>query len=283
MKSRSWFLFLVMVLLWGTNWSVMKLGLLIAPPFAFVSNRLLFSSLALLLVLIFVRPRVPIDRNLIGNILSYSLVTTVSFAATNLGLTSYSSGTGAVLTYTQPLFVFVLALFFLREKISKRKVFGVIIGFFGILLLFLRDGSQLISLSAAFLLLGAFLWAVGTVFYKLRLLNVDATFVNFVQASITFLVLFFISILTEPVQPPWNLQYLSIAAYAGIGASATGMTIWLHLLKEEKASSLSGSSLIVPVIALLFGFLLMNEPLDARSFAGSALVLFGVYLVNRKA
>jgi len=273
---------MAMVLLWGSNWSVMKLGLLMAPPFAFVSNRLLFSTAALAPAVALIRPKMPRNRGDIGNILSYSIITAGSFTATNLGLASYSSGTGAVLTYTQPLIVFVLALLFLQERASKRKIFGVAIGFSGVVILFMRNGEQIIPWSAALLLLGAFLWAVGTIFYKLRLQNMNAALVNLVQAAITSLILFYVSFLAEPDRPLWTWQYVCIVAYAGIGASAVGMTIWLYLLKEERASSLSGSTLIVPVIALLFGSWFMGEPLDERSVLGSALVLTGVYLVNSK-
>jgi drug/metabolite transporter (DMT)-like permease len=80
----------------------------------------------------------------------------------------------------------------------------------------------------------------------------------------------------------WSPEYFAILAYAGIGSTAVGMTIWLYLLKEEGASSLSGSTLIVPVIALFFGWWLIGEPLDIRSLVGSCLVLAGVYLVNTR-
>jgi len=282
MTYRNWLFFLVMVLVWGSNWAVMKLGLGISPPLAFVSTRLLFSALALAPVMIFIRPKIPRDRDSIIGLLFYSLVETASFAATGIGLVSYDSGTGAVLTYTQPLMVFALALMLLNEKISAPKLLGVVIGFSGVVVLFLRDSNGLISWSAVLLLLGAFFWALASVYYKLRLGKVDATLVNFIQAIFTSLLLATISIMVEPVQPPWSWKYGVILAYAGIGASAIGMTLWLRLLKDEGATSLSGSTLIVPIIALFSGWWLIGESLDLRSLIGCVLVLAGVYLVNSK-
>jgi len=282
MTSRNWLLFLAMVLIWGSNWSIMKLGLGISPPFAFVSTRLLFSAVSLALATIFVRPQIPRDRDSIVSLLSYSLISTASFAATNLGLVSYSSGTGAVLTYTQPLMVFALALMLLRERVSALKLVGIVMGFSGVAVLFLEDAFELASWPALLLLLGAFFWALGTVYYKLRLGGVDATLVNLIQASISSLLLSSISAVLEPVKAPWTPEYVAILAYAGVGASSIGMTIWLFLLKEEGATSLSGSVLVVPVIALVCGWFLMGESLDLRSVIGSGLVLAGVYLVNRE-
>jgi len=271
-----------MVLIWGSNWSVMKLGLGISPPFSFVSTRLLFSALSLASVAVFSRPQIPRDRDSIVRLLSYSIVSTASFAATNLGLVSYSSGTGAVLTYTQPLMVFALSLVLLKERVSAHRLVGVMMGFSGVAVLFLEDTSGLISWPASLLLLGAFFWALGTVYYKLRLAEVDAALVNLIQAVVTFLLLSALSVALEPVKPQWTLEYVAILAYAGIGASAIGMTIWLYLLKGEGATSLSGSVLVVPVIALFFGWCFMGEFLDLRSVIGSGLVLVGVYLVNRE-
>ena len=282
MTRRKWILFLAMVLIWGSNWSVMKLGLGISPPFAFVSARLLFSAASLASVAVLSRPQIPRDRDSIVRLLSYSLISTASFASTNLGLVSYSSGTGAVLTYTQPLFVFALALMLLKEKASVLKLVGVVMGFSGVAFLFLEDAYELASWPALLLLLGAFFWALGTVYYKLRLGRVDATLVNLVQATISFILLSTFSAALEPVKAPWTPEYIAILAYAGIGASAIGMTIWLFLLKGEGATSLSASVLIVPVIALICGWLLMGESVDLRSIIGSVLVLAGVYLVNRE-
>jgi len=282
MTFRNWLLFLAMVLIWGSNWSVMKLGLGISPPFAFVSTRLLFSAASLASITVFTRPQIPRDRDSIVRLLSYSLISTASFAATNLGLVSYSSGTGAVLTYTQPLMVFALALMLLKERVSALKLVGILMGFSGVAVLFLEDTSGLTSWPALLMLLGAFFWALGTVYYKLRLGGVDAALVNLVQATITFLLLSAFSAVLEPVKAPWTPEYIAILAYAGIGASAIGMTIWLFLLKGEGATSLSGSVLVVPVIALLCGWFFMGEFLDLRSVIGSGLVLAGVYLVNRR-
>jgi len=69
--------------------------------------------------------------------------------------------------------------------------------------------------------------------------------------------------------------------YSDIGASGIGMTIWLFLLKDEEATSLSSSSLIVPVIALFSGWLVLGEEPSLKSLAGSTPVLAGTYLVSR--
>jgi len=211
----------------------------------------------------------------------YSLVSTLSFASTVLGLQLQSSGIGAVLTYTQPIVVSVMAVFLLNESFSVLRLLGTLLAFSGVAVLFLEDAGSILSWASLLLLIGAFLWGVGTIYYKLKLQSIGASFVNLLQASITCLAMYALSLSTEPAFRAWDWGYLAILVYSGIGASGIGMTIWLFLLKDQEATSLSSSSLIVPVIALFFGWLVLGEDLSPKSLAGSTLVLAGIYLVSR--
>ena len=80
---------------------------------------------------------------------------------------------------------------------------------------------------------------------------------------------------------PYSPAYLPIILYASIGASSVGLTLWIFLLREEEATVLSSSSFIIPLVALFFGWLLLGESLDVKSLFGAALIMAGVYLVNK--
>jgi len=282
MTLRNRILFAVMVSIWGSNWSVMKMGLAKAPPFSFISHRFLLTLVFLLAAYAVSKPRIPRDSKGLKAVLVYSLVSTLSFALTTLGLQSESSGVGAVLTYTQPIMVFMLAVTFLHEPFSALRLLGIILGFTGVAMLFVEDLTSTLSWAAVLLLLGAFLWAVSTIYYKLKLQDSNVTLVNLIHASVTASTIYSVSLLTEPPFQAWDLGYIAILAYAGIGASGIGMTIWLILLRDGEATSLSSACLVVPPIALLTGSLLMRESLTLRTLLGSTLIIVGIYLVNRK-
>ncbi len=283
MRPRSWLLFVTMVLLWASNWSVMKRGLSLAPPFTFVFHRFLLSLVALLVLLLFVRPPMPRDWGTLGKIVVVSLFNVGSFAATNIGLSSYSSGMGAVLTYTQPLIVFGLAAVFLNEETSKLRLAGTVLGFLGVSVLFLETSSSfMLSLPAMIMILGAFFWAANTVYYKRFLNHVDAVFLNVLQMAIGLPFLGGFSLALENPSVSFSATYLEIVLYAGVGASAIGTTLWLFLLRDEDATALAGSSFIVPIMALGFGWWLLGETVDVKSLIGSILVLTGIYLVNQR-
>jgi len=190
---------------------------------------------------------------------------------------------GAVLTYTQPLFVFCLASLFLKEEAKTTRLLGVVIGFIGVTVLFLREYSSLTALSYPdlMMLLGAFTWAVTTVYYKKFLSHLNPTLANTFLLGVGVLPLAALSLSREAFTFQWTGTYVGIVLYSSLGASAIGSTIWLTLLKEEDAVTLSASSLIVPIVAILFGWQLLGENIEVESLIGSSLVLIGVYLVNR--
>lgn len=281
MKYRKRLLFAAMVFLWGLAWPVQKIGLGISYPFIFVAHRLLFTSVFLVAVSILTKARMPRDWKTLIRVTIYSLVSTLSFAATTVGLASHGSGFVSVLMYTQPIMVFILGVTFLGEAFSVLRLLGIALGFSGVAALFLQDGGSALSWTAFLVLIGAFFWAVGTVYYKLKLQSLDAQVVNLAQATSTTIVMFVASMLTEPLFEAWSTTYLATLAYAGIGAAGVGMTIWLVLLEDEEATLLSGSSLVVPVLALFFSWILIGEELNVQVLLGSLLVLGGVYLVNK--
>jgi len=280
MKLRNKILLAIMVSIWGLGWPIMKMGLNRSTPFIFISHRLFFSLIFLLMLNIAIKPKISSSFKVLKGVLPYSLILTFSFALTTVGLTSQRSGISAILTYTQPIIVFILAVKFLGETFAVLRLAGTILGFSGVVILFLEENASM-SWTSLLLLTGAFLWAVSTVYYKLELQHTDAQLVNLIQVFMTSIIMYLASLFTEPQFQSWDWGYVAILIYVGIGASGIGMTIWLMLLKQEGATLLSSSSLIVPVLALFFGWLLIGEELNLKSLVGSILVIAGIYVVNQ--
>jgi drug/metabolite transporter (DMT)-like permease len=180
------------------------------------------------------------------------------------------------------LWILILAVFFLNEKLSLLKVFGTILGFLGLLILFLEELGSIMSFPALILVAGAALWSMGIVYYKVKLQNVDAVVASLSYTSLSTLISFVMGIFFEPPFTSWSPNYIATIAYCGILSTGIGMTIWVFLVKKENTTSLSSSSMIVPMIALFFGWILLGEELGVQSLIGSALIIFSTYLVNMK-
>ncbi|MEM2920936.1 MAG: DMT family transporter [Candidatus Bathyarchaeia archaeon] len=277
---RNWLLFMLMALLWGSNWAVMKLGLQYVAPVPLLTAQYLFSLAAMSPVIISVRERIPRDKKTLVRLIAYSLLYLVQVALMRFGLVGETSGTASVLLYSQPLFVVLLSTLFLKEKATATKVLGALVGFAGVSILFIGKMSSLQIHYVLIMVVSAFLWAVETVYYKLYLSQVNPFAAILAQLLVGTFILLPFSAVTGNLHFPLNPTYLMIVTYSAVGSFAVGWSIWLFLLSKEDATVLSGSSLIVPLLALLIGWRVLGESVGAQSLLGATLTLCGVYLVN---
>lgn len=280
-KYRDVALFIVMVLVWSLNWPVMKVGLTYSSPIRFTSQRLALAAVSLFAYHLYVRRKIVSSSfRLSKELILYGFIGAAQLALVSIGLKYQESGVSAVLTYVQPILVFLLATRFLGEEFTLARLTGILLGFFGVLLLFTESYNPTLSLASLCLLAGALLWAAGTVYYKLKLEEVEPSTVNLIQVSVATLLLLITGFLLEPPAETWSINYLLILAYSGPIAMGGGVTIWLILLKGNEATVLSGSSFLVPVTALLLSWITLGEHFGLKKLIGSLLVVLGVYLVN---
>jgi drug/metabolite transporter (DMT)-like permease len=282
MKTRNTLLFITMATVWSLNWSIMKTGLGFVSPITFLLQRFIFFSVAFSPLIFFWRKKIPRDKKTLFKIVILAMVNAANYLATSIALAVENSGIGAVLNYTAPLFVFCLAIAFLKEETSVIRFIGVLIGFGGIFVLFTHRASSFMLLSAVIMVFGASLWAVTTVFYKRFLSHVDAFVTNYFQFLLGVFPLGLLALTSSDFALPSDPTYLGILTYETIAVAAVGSTLWLYLTKKEGATVVAGSSLIVPVFAMFFGWALLKESLYVEAIAGSALILVGVGLVNAR-
>ncbi|MEM1559703.1 MAG: DMT family transporter, partial [Candidatus Bathyarchaeia archaeon] len=199
-RYRDLALFMIMSLTWGLNWPIMKLGLRYARPLRFTADRLALAAPIIMVYYLLSNRRVYNLKSSIGSLITYSLIVSIQFALSSIGLYYQSGGLSSIITYTQPMMVFILAILFLNEKLLLSRLIGTLIGFLGVAILLGGGGSSILSYtSLLLLLLGAFLWATSTIYYKLKLKLLDPLIVNIIQVSTSSIVLYTVSL---PVESP---------------------------------------------------------------------------------
>ena len=280
LKSRNIPLLIVVVLLWGSNYSLVKMGLGFVSPSTLLLHRFLISLAILFPLFLVLRKKLPRDMGTLAKQVIYGVLYTSVNATQLVGMVGESSGISAVITYTQPLFVLGMAAPLLNERITTSKIVGAIIGFTGVAILLINQMNFFTLESSLVLLLTAFLWAISVVFYKKFLGLADpfvAVFLQMVIGSVLFIAL---DIGVGSLIFPTNMEYVLIVLYSSIAGLAIANILWLRLLGEEEATTLSSSVLLVPAVALLFGWALLGENFGFESLLGSALTLGGVFLAN---
>jgi len=280
LRLHNGILFLLVIFLWGLTWPSMKIGLAYVSPMNFLRQRFIFSAIALSPYVLFMLRKIPKNSGTLPKLLVFSLINILSSIATLIGLVNQGSGIASVLTYTQPLFVFCLAIPFLKERVDTLRLLGAVTGFVGVVVLFSGALGSFMLDATVILLLGAFLWSAAIVFYKKYLSQTYPLIANFSYLSVGAVILSIWSLIANDYTFPTDTTYIISILYTSLAGLSVAMTIWLFLLRVEDATVIAGSSFLVPVVALFLGWKFLGESLYLESTLGSVLVLLGVYLVN---
>ncbi len=265
-------------LIWGMNWVVMKTANLYFPPVLFVTYR--FASGALVLLIAAILMKVPMPQ---AKFLPYLIFTGVFQISLNnvlvqTGMVTLGAGTSAVLNYTMPLWVAIMAHFMLGEKLTRQKLGGIFLSLIGLYIL--MGLTELTDVKAAFLtLLSAVSWALANVITKMKLKGCSMMQIVTWQMISGAIVLVIYSALVPQGDVDWNLNSALILIYNGVLASALAFFIWNWLLMKIEASKASTAVLGVPVVGVLGGIIILGEPLTFHVMLGMVMILAGIFVV----
>jgi len=192
-----------------------------------------------------------------------------------------------ILLYSTPFFHALGAHYFLTgDRITVQKIIGLVLAFFGIILLLSKHlglpsltglGGDMLALAAAVL------WAATTIWIKRRLVGrVSPHHTLFYQTVFSIPLLFLLSALfgETPVHH-LNALIVSSVLFQGIVIAFISFLGWFYLVHAYPVSRLSSFTFLTPVFATLFAALLLQEPLTLRLILSLALVSVGIFVVNR--
>jgi len=283
-RPRNRILLVLVVFVWSSGWSVMKVAFSYVGPLNLALHRFALSALALSPLLIYLRKRIPSDKATVLKLLLLGIVNASAIVPMYWGVVYETSGMGAVLTYTNPIFVFCLCVLFLRTEAKRERLIGVVVGFSGVIVISMGRADYFqtsVNTGDFLLILGAFLWAVTQVYYKMSLSHVDAGLTIVIQQALSAVFVAPFALVVEGFSFPLTRSYLMMILYLSIFASGIAMALWLHLLREEDVTVLSSSSFLIPMVAVFLGWLLLAEDIQPRSLLGMGLILTGLYLTIR--
>ena len=273
--------------IWGSTWLGIKIGLEFLPSFLFAGLRFATATIVLILLAKILHARMPRDRAswilmLFLGIFQISLPYGLVF----WGEEYVSSGLSAVLFATLPFFVAIFAHIFTEEKLTGIKVGGIILSFCGLIAIFWKDLTLFQNLVAQYSALGS-LAIVGSaasgglanVIAKRHAEGVDPVANVLVQHSIGAVALLSFGLVTESTTS-LNFTPAAIMAilYLGVVGSAFGFIGLYWLLKRASATNTSMVTFLNPIVALLLGWVVLQEVPDPNVGIGAVLILAGVYM-----
>lgn len=274
--------------MWGSSFLFNTIALQSIPPAILVSVRLVIGALVLILVSIWYK----VDwRALNGSLALWFLVMAIvgnalPFYLIAWGQQTIDSSLAGILMAIMPLATLVMAHFLLpEERLTKRRAYGFLLGFVGIVVLMgpaaiLEIGTSGKTMIAQLAVLGgALCYALGTIIARLRPESGDLL--------TSTVVLIFASVITLPFSfmngsdVPFRLAEVtkvSAAAALFLGLIATGLAtvLYFKLLRSAGATFLAMINYLIPVWALLAGVLFLQESVSTRAVIALSIILLGI-------
>jgi drug/metabolite transporter (DMT)-like permease len=279
--------FSLLVLFWGSAFAVVKVGLGYSPPVLFAGLRILIGGLAMAAAALLWGGSPNLRRDW-----PVFLLLALFNAALFIGLQTYAilhlpSGSAAVLVYLQPILVGVLAWLILGEPLSAAKIVGLLLGFSGIVAVSAESvsgGTNSISpVGVVFGACSALSWALGTVYFKKYESRVSTLWAVAITFLVGGVVLTALGLLIERwSEISWTGEFVASLLYSGLVGISLAWVIWFALVRAGEASRVAAYIFAVPLTAVLIGVVFLDEPLGYALLIGAALVVCGIYLVNRE-
>lgn len=274
-------LFVLLSLIWGYNWVVMKKVMAYADPFDFSAVRTLFGALALFAVLVWRRK--PLKPVALGPTLLLGLLQTTAFTALiQWALVTGGAGKTAVLVYAMPFWLLPMAWVFLGERVRGLQWLAVALALVGLLFILDPWKAQGDLFSTALALLASVSWAASAVLVKRIRARFDVDLLSLTawQMLLGAVVLCGVAWLL-PSEPPQLTTYFVVAlVYNALFATGLAWLIWLVILDRLPAGLAGLSSLAVPAVGVLSGWLELGERPSAPESAGMLCIAVALLLIS---
>jgi drug/metabolite transporter (DMT)-like permease len=284
MNARVAGVWIVTCLIWSTVWLFIKLGVRDVPPVTFAAMRLIIAILVMVPVTIALRTPRPRHRREWGYVAGTGVILLgLNYGLLNWGLQHISSGLTAVLQAMTPAFALVFAHLLLPdERMTARKVAGLLLGIGGIAIIF---WDQLHFSGRAFagsltVTLGALCVAFAYVVVRRTIRDLHPSIITSGQMVAAFVPLLVYAWAVEgnPFRIQWTATALGSALYLALLGSIVAAWLNYWLLKRVGAVNLLVMGLVEPVIAILLGAWFLSETMNSRALLGGAVILFSVAL-----
>lgn len=277
MKPRDLLLGIMVTVIWGSNFSVIEMGLRSLDPFLLTGLRFTFSAIPLVFFL-------PWPRRLgLAAVAGYGVIFGVGlWWVVNLAMAKgLSPGLASLLLQFSAFFTIFLSALFLRERVSIVQMLGVIISASGLLAIIHLTTGVATLLGIALVMIAAAAWSVCNLIVKIAQ---PADMMAFIAWSSLFAApaLFALTYACEGAEPFRQLRHnldgravFSVLFQAYV-TTVFGYMTWNNLMKTYPAATVAPLSLIVPMSGVLTSHLFFDEPLSTGMWTAMAVVMLGV-------
>lgn len=279
--SSAWALLLLVVVIWGSNWPIMKIGLRSIDPLWFAAGRLMIAFFAISCLLLFLGKFKRPHKQDIPIVLGVGVMQFAAFVMLiNLGLMEVNAGRAALLAYTTPLWVTPGAYFLLNEHISRMKLLGVGVGLFGLMVLFNPFGFDWNDASVVkgnvLLLVAALIWALSILHVRKHQWKGSVLELTPWQILVALCIVVPFAWFSDTRPTEWSAELVVILLYNGVMATAVAQWASMRVTQMLPAVTVSLGFLMVPLMGIMSSVIWLGEPLTLTLALGASLIVMGL-------
>ena len=282
MGGRDLGALLLLSALWGASFIFIRVAVPALGPFVLVELRVGLAAVALALCAAFLG-RLPKLRvrwrqfallGMVNVAIPFSLI-----SAAEINLTA---SLAAILNSTTVMFTAVVAAVWMGDALTARKVVGVVLGIVGVTVLVGWDPivmNWFVVLSVGAMLAASLAYALGSVYAKRTFAGSPPLAIAIGQLTAAATLILPLAAVSVPDERPSTIVVLSILGLA-LPSTALAYMLYFRLIENVGPTSTSTVTLLVPLFGLLFGVVLLEEPVGLGTLAGLVLILSSVTLIT---
>lgn len=284
-KNQGLMAFLALMLLcliWGYNWVVMKNALHFAGPFDFVALRTILGTLCLFIVMLILKK--PFSIKEIPNLIILGLLQTAGFTGLLVwALVEGGAGKTAVLTYTMPFWTMLLAWPLLGEKLSGLQWPAAFFSLMGILFILdpLHLGTDLFSMVLA--IVSGISWALAVIVAKkiqARSPDIDLISLTAWQMLFGSIPIVIVALMTHTTSIEWSGYFIGALIYNSVFGNAIAWLLWLYALRHLSAGVATITTTVCPVIAVIASSIELHEFIKPFEFVGMFFIGISLLMIS---
>ena len=279
MEFRYWILLTFLGALWGSAFMFIKVATPEFGPIALVNARLIIASCIFLPILLkskYIHLLKPIWRQvlvlaILNNAIPFTLFSYASFGA--------DSNILAILNATTAFNTMIIAYIWIRENVSLKQLFGLLLGFVGIFILVNPQNSETTLISSISALLGSFFYSFSTVYIQRQ--SVNANKMVLIGWSIIFsaVIMMPVTVFYLPDSIP-SISAIGSAIWLGAISTGLGFLGYVRLIDKIGAVKTSTVAYFLPVFGIIWGAIFLDEIISSTIIIGWLIVLIGIYFAN---
>ena len=287
MKFKIIILYTLLCIFWGTTWIAIKISLNEGmPPFLAVSYRFLIAGLIFWVIFLFKKEKLPLNWTAIKIYLQFGLINfSLSYALTYWATQFIYSNVSSIIWAGFPLVVTMMAHFTLPdEKFTSKKFLSISIGIVGTILILTQGkefGGSNVLVGIIALMISVFIAAWPNVYLKKYSKSVNTIQLNAVSQTIGGLILLLVSAIIEPGQGMiWSQTNILATLYLIIFGSVITWMIYFWLFSHLPVTQISYVAFFPPVIAIIAGWILLDEVLTPIAILGAVFIIGGALFIS---